>query len=79
MCPSVLIKYNKVIISDVDVVYLGDISESYFSFDEDDDVYLSGVRGVEKILNTLSIYSKEFSDEEINSLKMGVGGTMFLI
>lgn len=57
------------------VIFLKAIS----SFDEDDDVYLSGVRGVEKILNTLSIYSKEFSDEEINSLKMGVGGTMFLI
>lgn len=37
-------KYDKIIVSDVDVVFLGDVSKSFLEFDTDDDIYISGVK-----------------------------------
>ncbi|MGX2983339.1 glycosyltransferase family 8 protein [Helicobacter sp. 23-1045] len=69
-------EFEKIIISDVDVVFLGDVSESFLAFKGDD--YLAGV----KANNPNAIYPldgwkkgyRNFSDEEFLAVKNGVGG-----
>ena len=68
IAPSFFPQYEKIIISDVDVVFLGDVSPSYFSFDPAEDIYVAGVRGVGKILHIRDHYKKDFSQEEIRKL-----------
>lgn len=46
IAPSIFPQYEKLIITDVDVVYEGDISLSYFSFDASEKIYLAGVKHV---------------------------------
>jgi lipopolysaccharide biosynthesis glycosyltransferase len=73
IAPSLFPQYEKIIISDVDVVFLGDVSPSYFSFDPAEDIYVAGVRGVGKILHILDDYKKDFSQEEIRKIVIGAG------
>jgi lipopolysaccharide biosynthesis glycosyltransferase len=68
MAPSLFPQYEKIIISDVDVIFLGDVSPSYFSFDPSEDIYVAGVGGVGKILHILDDYKKDFSPEEISKI-----------
>jgi lipopolysaccharide biosynthesis glycosyltransferase len=68
IAPSLFPQYEKIIISDVDVVFLGDVSPSYFSFDSAEDVYVAGVGGVGKILHILDDYKNDFSPEEISKI-----------
>lgn len=63
---SLFPQYNKVITSDVDVVFLGDISNSYFALNEEDTYYVAGIKPVGKIM---SYYDKQmFSEEEISHM-----------
>jgi lipopolysaccharide biosynthesis glycosyltransferase len=73
LAPSLFPQYEKIIISDVDVVFLGDVSASYFSFGSAEDIYVAGVRGVGKILHIWDLYKKDFSQEEISKLVIGGG------
>jgi len=73
IAPSLFPQYEKIIISDVDVVFLGDVSPSYFSFDVAEDIYVAGVGGVGKILHILDDYKKDFSQEEISKLVINGG------
>jgi lipopolysaccharide biosynthesis glycosyltransferase len=73
IAPSLFPQYEKIIISDVDVVFLGDVSPSYFSFDPAEDIYVAGVGGVGKILHIRDDYKKNFSQEEIRKLVIGAG------
>ncbi|WP_181646873.1 glycosyltransferase [Helicobacter sp. 16-1353] len=71
-------KYHKIIISDVDVVFLGDISQSFLDFDIESDVYISGVRandpnGIFPLTGWKEGY-KKFSKAEFEAVKYGVGG-----
>ena len=68
IAPSLFPQYEKIIISDVDVVFLGDVSPSYFSFDPAEDIYVAGVGGVGKILYILDDYKNDFSPEEISKI-----------
>ncbi|WP_282063967.1 glycosyltransferase family 8 protein [Vibrio rotiferianus] len=71
---SVLKEHDKVIISDVDVVYLNDISKDFIDYlDNDNKNYISGTFSVEKISSFNNIYKEEFTDEEISKLKIGAG------
>jgi lipopolysaccharide biosynthesis glycosyltransferase len=72
LAPSLFPQYEKVIISDVDVVFLGDVSASYFSFDAIEDIYVAGVGAVGKILYIWDLYKTHFSQEEIR--KMVING-----
>lgn len=74
---SLLPDLDRVIVSDVDVVFLGDISESYFIFDNGDDVnkfYFAGVRPVDRILTYYDNYKENFSKNEIAALSTIGGG-----
>ena len=77
IAPSLFPQYEKIIISDVDVVFLGDVSPSYFSFDPAEDIYVAGVGAVGKILYILDDYKKDFSLEEISKLVINAGYMVF--
>ena len=50
--PSLFPQYDRIIITDVDVVYCGDISEEFVKFKDDEENYLAGIRGVMKKADT---------------------------
>lgn len=74
---SYFINYDKIIISDVDVVFLGDVSQSFLAFDCKEDIYISGVRAnnPNKIfpLNGWKSGYKKFNKMEFEAIKYGVG------
>jgi len=71
---SLFPQYEKIVVSDVDVVFLNDISESYTSFDVNEDYYLAGIRMIGKYNWYLNIYKENFTDEEIEKLSGFCGG-----
>lgn len=72
---SLFPQYDKIIVSDVDVVFLEDISASYFSLDVDKDkCYLAGVKQLGFLKNFNNVYDGKFTDEEIKSLNGFCGG-----
>jgi len=58
---SIFPQYEKLVITDVDVVFLGDISESFFSFASSDPVYFAGVRHILPPNTWLSEYYYEYN------------------
>lgn len=71
---SIFPEHDKIVVSDVDVVFLGDISDSYTEFDVSEDYYLAGVKMVGKITPYMNLYKKEFTEEEIEKLSGFCGG-----
>ena len=71
---SIFPKYDKIIVSDVDVVFLNDISESYFMLDTNEDYYLAGIKMIGKMKWYLEQLSDKFSSEEIEKLNGFCGG-----
>lgn len=71
---SIFPQYEKIIVSDVDVVFLNDISESYFFLNTEEDYYLAGTKMVGKISGYMQNYKDTFSDEEIEKLSGFCGG-----
>lgn len=71
-------QFSKVIISDVDVVFLGDISEGFLALDSKEDFYIAGV----KANNPNAIYPltgwkegyRHFSKDAFEAVKNGIGG-----
>lgn len=80
LIPTIITQYDHVIVSDVDVVFLGDVSEEFIKFKTDcHSFHFAGVRMVNKMDHFLDCYKKDFSSEELVSIKNGVGaGYMFL-
>jgi lipopolysaccharide biosynthesis glycosyltransferase len=77
IAPSLFPQYEKIIVSDVDVVFLGDLSPSYFSFDATEDIYVAGVGGVGKILHILDSYKNGFSQDEISKIVINAAYMVF--
>ena len=78
LTPSIFPSYDKIIVTDVDVVFLGDISESYFSIDpNDDDIYFSGIKHVLPANSWLAQYYKsydeKFGEGAVDKLKICAG------
>lgn len=69
---------DKIIVSDVDVVFLGDISESYFFLTDDDDAYIAGVKPISKISNFFDNYKGKWTEEEISHLGNVCGGYLVM-
>lgn len=74
LAASIFPQYEKIIISDVDVVFLGDISSSYFSLDGNNKDYIAGVKPIGKVQEYLKNYSPEWSEDEIVQLGEICGG-----
>lgn len=71
-------QYDKIIISDVDVVFLGDVAESFLAFSCEEDIYISGVKGnnpnrIFPLTGWKAMY-KALSDREFEAVQYGVGG-----
>lgn len=81
LAPNLFKQYDKIIITDVDVVFLGDISEDFISFDTKEDFYLSGHAGIGKKSSWVEKYNKKytksFTDEESKKLKTCGGYWIF--
>lgn len=81
LAPSIFKQYEKVMIADVDVVYLGDISENFVAFDVRDDYYFAGAKGCvlkgSWVEQSIERYSEAFSGEEIAKLVTGAGYYIF--
>lgn len=78
LLPSIFPQYDKVILTDVDVVYQGDISKSWQLVEQNDDFYLAGVKGIRPkkdswLNNYQAEYDKEFSADEKKALTVGAG------
>ena len=71
---SIFPEYSKMVVSDVDVVFLGDISESYVNFNTKDDFYLAGVKPVGKVMFYMDNYRNDFTKKEIEALSGFCGG-----
>ena len=71
---SIFPQYDKLIITDVDVVFLGDISPSFFSFEKDDDVYFAGVHQIMPhntwLANYYNNYIENFGPQSIEQIKI---------
>lgn len=70
---SLLPQYDKVIVTDVDVVFLGDIAKEFIEFDINEEYYFAGAKsGLSKLGSWIdkfsSSYDKEFSIDERNWL-----------
>lgn len=71
---SIFPQYDKMVVTDVDVVFLGDISKSYLEFDCKQNYYLAGVRQIGKLESYMEIYKEKWTEDEIKKLSTICGG-----
>jgi len=81
IAPSIFTQYEKIMIADVDVVYLNDISTNFIEFNIESSDYLAGCKGLSLkgsfLEGIYSKYSPDFSSEEISKLQTGGGYYIF--
>lgn len=74
VAPEIFPDLDRLIITDVDVVFLGDISESYFALDGREDALFAGVRQINPdktfLRDYYENYRKTFGEEGYNQLKV---------
>lgn len=82
LAPSIFPQYEKIIITDVDVVFMSDISQIYNDFSVEENLYLYGHRlpdrkdnWTEKFLE--KTYEKEWTFEEYSKLNISAGFLVF--
>lgn len=72
---NILRQYDKIIISDVDVVFCGDVSEAYKAFTAGEGNFFAGVRPIGKThVFYDDAYTAAFSPSEIRAQKYGISG-----
>lgn len=78
LVPEIFQQYDKIMVTDVDVTFLNDISEIYKNFDVDEDYYLTGSSGIGKNNSWLERYNKQylkaFDKADIDKLLQICGG-----
>ncbi|MCM1294001.1 MAG: hypothetical protein NC311_00360 [Muribaculaceae bacterium] len=81
LLPSLFPQYNKIILTDVDVVYDGDIAPSWDMVKDNEDFYMAGVRPLAKpdtfLTDLIARYKKTFTDDEISRLDLCGGYLIF--
>lgn len=75
---SIFPNIDKIIVSDVDVVFLGDISASFFDLNDKDDAYIAGVKPIGKVSSYLKNYEPNWTKEEIDKLGNICGGYLVM-
>jgi len=77
LAPSIFPQYDKILVTDVDVAFLGDVSRDYLAFDIHADVYLAGspslVRRDSWVDRHKRNYEAAFTHDEIARLSIGAG------
>jgi lipopolysaccharide biosynthesis glycosyltransferase len=80
-CASIFPEEEKMIITDVDVIFLDDIAQMYDAFEPDEDFYFAGIGGIKKttpnFIRSVELY-KKFDEEDLQKLENGVGGGFLL-
>lgn len=76
---SIFPNYDKIVITDVDVVFLGNIAPSYTEFKVSDDFYLAGIKMVNRMDCFLQNYEKNYNKEEQFLIKNGVGAGYLIL
>ncbi len=71
---SIFPQYDKMIVTDVDVVFLDDISKSYFAFEPNEDYYVAGVKSIGVLKQFNTVYDGKFSPEMVKKLSNVCGG-----
>jgi lipopolysaccharide biosynthesis glycosyltransferase len=71
LAPSIFPDYARLIVADVDVVYLDDVAPAFEAVGEGS--WIAGVRGVEMPASYLDAYRADFSEQEIAALQIGGG------
>lgn len=75
---SYFTQYEKIIVSDVDVLFLGDVSKSFVNFDINSSDLIAGVRANNtkwtQNLKGWALGYKNFNPPELEALKNGIGG-----
>ena len=76
---SIFPNIDKLIVSDVDVIFLGDISNSYFDLTDKDDAYIAGVKPIGKISDYyIKSYEKDWTPDEIKKMGNICGGYLVM-
>lgn len=75
LAPSIFPQYDRMIITDVDVIFQGDIAPSYFVFEQNSTAYYAGVRQINPPGTFLrdyynNCYKKELDAEEFSQIKI---------
>jgi len=77
LAPSLFPQYDRMLVTDVDVLFAGDVSRDVLAFDVADDVYLAGspslVRRGSWVDQVSRLYEPKFSAEERARLVVGAG------
>lgn len=80
-CATIFDKEEKIIITDVDVVFLGDIAKMYDAFETNEDFYYAGISGIKTKKPSIyrgDLYNK-FTENEKEKLEDGVGAGFLLM
>lgn len=75
---SIFPKLDKIIVSDVDVVFLDDISDSFFEISTEEDAYIAGVKPIGKIKSYLQVYNAQWNEEEREKMGNICGGYLVM-
>lgn len=78
LLPSIFPQYDKMIVSDVDVVFLGDISKSYTDTLMKKGDCLLSVKQIGALKDYLHVYEKEWTSDEIEKLGLMCGGYLVM-
>lgn len=77
LAPSIFPQYEKIIITDVDVIFLRDISEEFVKFDVNSSNYLKASRPIfvnaELYKQVKDAYKEQFNEDEIQKLGYAAG------
>lgn len=85
IAPSLFPQYDKIIISDVDVVFLGDVSKSFFDFNVDEKYLVGGVvsNNPEDFLplpkKGWQRHYKHFNPDELKAIQYGIAGGYLIV
>jgi lipopolysaccharide biosynthesis glycosyltransferase len=75
LAPSIFPQHDKMLVTDVDVVFLGDVSRDYLEFDIRADIYLAGSLGLVRrdswVDRFKRNYEAAFTPDEIARLRIG--------
>jgi len=84
LTPSLFPQYDKILLTDVDVVFRGDISRDFMTFDIDSQYYVAGVGyndipspSLQKFLNRAQAYQLAFGPENVKKFLIGAGYLIF--
>lgn len=81
VAPSIFPQYDKLVVTDVDVIFEGDMSPGFFAFDAADEIYIAGVKHIcpsgSFLENFYSLYWRRFGKNALERLEI-CGGFLVL-